>query len=211
MKITKYEHACLDIQQASDRLLIDPGVFTTSLPNLSNVIALVITHVHPDHLDEEKIERLVVENPAVTIFSTTEVAEKLAKNTVIVPELGKIYTAGSFNLEFFGAEHAMVTASMPRNQNIGVLVNERFYYPGDSFTICPKPHAALAIPSMAPWMKISEAIDFLNVDTAQQVFPTHNGFLNDAGQELCNRLLTAAASTDNKNFTYLKPGESLEI
>jgi len=207
MKITKLEHACLDITDGDGHLIIDPGAYTTSLTNFNNITALVITHVHQDHFDEQKVGQILAANPAVQVFSTSEVAEKLANKAVTVPEVGKIYTAGGFTLEFFGGQHAMITATYPKNQNFGVLVNDTLYYPGDSFTPCPKPHTILAAPSMAPWLKLSEAADFITADSAQKVFPTHNGFLNEAGNDLHNRMLGDAAKAANKTYLPLKPNE----
>ena len=48
MRITKFEHAALRIQQGDDTLLIDPGSFTAPLNDLSGLVAVVITHEHPD-------------------------------------------------------------------------------------------------------------------------------------------------------------------
>jgi L-ascorbate metabolism protein UlaG (beta-lactamase superfamily) len=49
VKITKYEHACLVVEEAGETLVIDPGVLA-KLPELTNVVAVVVTHIHPDHL-----------------------------------------------------------------------------------------------------------------------------------------------------------------
>jgi L-ascorbate metabolism protein UlaG (beta-lactamase superfamily) len=211
MKIIKYEHACLDIREGDDRLIIDPGIYSSSLTDVTNVTALVITHVHTDHYDEEKIKQILMQNPTLQIFTTDEVKKKLNGGTVTVPELTKIYQAGNFRLEFFGGQHAMITQTYPINQNVGVLVNDTLYYPGDSLTPCPKPHTVLAVPTMAPWLKISEAIDLITADTAQKVIPSHDGFLNDAGHDMHTRLLSQAAEASHKTYYPLKPTESLEV
>lgn len=50
----------------------------------------------------------------------------------------------------------------------------------------------------------------LDKDSGMTIFPTHNGFVNDAGNDLCNSLLSMAAQQQGKTFNALKPGESLE-
>jgi L-ascorbate metabolism protein UlaG (beta-lactamase superfamily) len=213
MKLTKLEHACIDISHGSSRLIIDPGVFAESLTNLSNITALVITHVHQDHFNEDKVKQILDQNPDVQVFSTQQTAEKLAGAKVTVPEVGKQYTAGDFNFEFFGGQHDYIfdELQIPQDQNYGVLVNDRLYYPGDSFSPCPKPHTVLAVPCNAPWMKLEEARAFMEADGATTVFPTHYAFTNEAGLGLTNNLLSMRAEAAGKTYTFLKPGESLEI
>lgn len=210
MKITKLEHACLDITDGDNRLIIDPGVYATSLTDLAGITAVVITHVHQDHFDAQKVAQIVIENPGVQLFSTQEVAEQLAEGTVIEAQLGERYVAGAFTLEFFGGDHAHIMPNQPVGQNVGVLVNDTLYYPGDSLVACPKPHAITATPSMAPWLKTSEAAEFITNDTASQIFPTHNGFVNEAGNDLINRILGGAAEASGKTYHALEPSESVE-
>jgi L-ascorbate metabolism protein UlaG (beta-lactamase superfamily) len=213
MKITKLEHACLDIGSDEDRLIIDPGAFAASLVDLSGITAVVITHVHQDHFDEEKVKRILAQNPDVQIFTTQQVADKLSSPLVTAAVTGKQYVAGAFSLEFFGGRHDYIydELQIPQDQNYGVLINDTLYYPGDSFSPCPKPHTVLAVPSSAPWMKLEEARAFMEADSATTVFPTHYGYVNEAGMSLTNNLLSMRAEAAGKTYAFLKPGESLEV
>lgn len=211
MKLTKFEHACLDLQDNDTRLIVDPGVFSQSLTDLQGVLALVITHVHPDHFDPEKVTQLIAHNPDMQIFTTQEVAEQLGKQAVITPVAGEVHQVGSLTLEFFGGEHATISEAYPAAQNIGVLVNDRLYYPGDSLVTCSKPHEFIAVPTMAPWLKFSEADAFLRNSGAKQSFPTHNGFINQAGQELYDRLLGSSCQASGKTYQFLAPGTTIDI
>ncbi len=50
MKLTKYEHACVFLENDDgDKVVIDPGIFTNLPGDLSRIVAIVITHEHPDH------------------------------------------------------------------------------------------------------------------------------------------------------------------
>lgn len=213
MNITKLEHACLDITHGPSRLIIDPGAFAASLTELSGIDVLVITHVHQDHFDEAKVRQILEQNPDMQVFTTQQTADKLAGAKVIVPETDKQYDAADFTFEFFGGAHDYIFDELqtPQDQNFGVLVNDRLYYPGDSFSACPKPHTVLAVPSNAPWMKLEEARVFMEADSSQIIFPTHNAFMNDAGQGLADTLLSGRAQQVNREYRSLKPGESIEI
>ena len=212
MKITKLEHACLDITDTDGRLIIDPGIYATSLSDFTGITAVVVTHVHADHLDESKILKITEQNPNVPIFCTEQVASKLSENfNITVPNIDAAYKAGSFTLEFFGGQHAIIMDNMPQDQNYGVLVNDALYYPGDSLTPCPKPHKVLALPAMAPWLKLSEAVAFMRQDDAKEVFPSHVQFMSKEGADLHNRLYSGSAEQSDKKYTALAPGESLEV
>lgn len=211
MKITKYEHACIDIQTGSGRLIVDPGSFAKSLVDLHHISVVVVTHAHQDHFDEQKVRDIVKTNPGLRIFSTTEVAEKHHHLNITIPELGEIYEIGDIKLEFFGELHAEVLPGIAQSENFGVLINSKLYYPGDSFTPCPKPHNVLAIPSDGPWMKLSEAVEFIHEDEAKTIFPIHDGFLNDDGQNLANGLLRRVAEVSGKTYLALSPKDSFNI
>ncbi len=210
MKITKYEHACLDIREGNDRLIVCPGEFTTSLTDFSDVTAVVITHVHGDHFNSKKIEAILAANPNVQIFTTQETAEKIASNTQ-VPTPGQQYSVGSFVLEFFGEKHAEIDPKTPIAQNIGVLVNDKLYYPGDSLTTCPKPFTVLAVPSSAPWLKIGDTIPLIEQSQCKLIFPTHNALLSEIGHNATNNWVQKFAERSGKEFKFLQPGESIEI
>ncbi len=111
MKITKFEHACLLIEDLGQYLVIDPGMFAESLPTtLKNVSAIVITHQHGDHLDQEKLLALINHNPDATIFAPRDVIESLESMNVKkeIAEPGVSHTAGSFALDFYGTDHAII-------------------------------------------------------------------------------------------------------
>lgn len=211
MKITKLEHACLDITLVNDRLIIDPGVFARSLSNMEGITAVVITHVHKDHFDQQKVMAIIAANPEVHIYTTEQVAAQLPNGLTTVPALGQQYSLGDLILEFFGNMHAIIVDDRPKDQNYGVMVNDKLYYPGDSFTVCPKEHAVLAVPANAPWMKLAESIEFMRQDNAKELFPTHDNFLSEDGKEVTNNLLGGVAEQLGKAYHPLKPGESLDV
>lgn len=211
MKITKYEHACLDIQQQETRLIIDPGVFSKSLTDFTNVHAVVVTHVHPDHFDPKKVNAIIQQNPQVQIATTQEVAEQINYSGVHTPTAGESLVMHDITLEFFGGKHAVISPDYPAAQNIGVLVDDPLYYPGDSLVPCPKPHKVVAVPTMAPWLKFSEAAEFLQSNIAEQVFPTRNGFINTDGQALYDRLFGSVCEKTGKEYQFITPGSSAEV
>ncbi len=212
MRVTKYEHACLDIEEAGQRLIIDPGVFSTSLPAThTNVVAIIITHVHADHLHAPTIQRLQAQNPKVKIFSTEQVAEQLKDISVIVAKPGTMHQIGAFTLAFLGGEHAIIHASLPVIQNLSVLINTTVFYPGDSLTLPGRPIPLLALPAAAPWLKVGEVIDYIDEVKPAQIIPVHDFILSDAGKKIHDNMLVDASKKAGATYTRLKTGQSITV
>ncbi len=210
MKITKFTHACLKIENEGYTLWVDPGNFSDDFV-ASKAEAVVITHLHDDHCHRPNIEKLLSLNPDTKIFSTLEVAEKLDGLEVTVVQHGDFHQAEGFQLEFFGDLHQEIHRSIPLVQNTGVMINHKLYYPGDSYTAPEYQPEVLAVPSSAPWLKIADVIDFLNVVKPQRAFPTHNALLSEIGHSLQNSRIQQVVESNGGEFTYLLPGNSLEL
>jgi L-ascorbate metabolism protein UlaG (beta-lactamase superfamily) len=153
MKLTKYEHACFTLEKDGKLLVVDPGGWTTDLPALESVIAIVVTHEHADHFDVNALGALVGHNPDAVIYAhetiTRQFGDTLPHHAV---NAGDTMQVGPFNLEFFGGEHAVIHSDIPIAANLGVMVNGALYYPGDSFVQPAKPVDWLALHVTAPWL-----------------------------------------------------------
>lgn len=215
MKIIKHIHACLELLEGGQRIIIDPGSYTEPMGSTTDVLAVVITHNHDDHCSETQLSALAANNPGLQVYATDEVRARLA---VSLPELavtavhhGDFYEVGAFTLEFFGDMHQEIHRSIPLIQNCGVMVNDRLYYPGDSYTQPDRAVELLACPTSAPWLKIGDVMDFVAAVKPKRTFPTHNVHLSDIGHELNNGRVKLVTEQGGGSFEYLKPGDSTEV
>lgn len=191
-------------------LVIDPGSFTLPLEDLQHLEAVVITHEHPDHWTPQHLERIRHSFPDVPVYGPAGVAAAGAEVIVVAP--GDTVTAGPFTLTFHGGTHSVIHESIPVIDNVGVLVNDAFYYPGDSYAL-PK-HAdirLLAAPVGAPWLKIGEAMDFVLSARPQRTFSTHDMTLSRSGLEMGRARLKWATEQHGGALVVLEPGESVEL
>lgn len=213
MRITKYGHACIVLEEQGQKLVIDPGGWTGDFGPLEAISTAVITHNHADHFDATQLQKIIQANPGVQIYGAEEVAAE-GKDLHILPvNGGQDAESGPFHLRFFGEMHALIHQSFPPvPHNVGVLVNDMFYDPGDSFTV-PLGTAvkALAVPVSAPWLKMSEVVDFVQAVRPKQCIATHNALLSEIGQGLADHWLEAACKATGARYTSLKIGESLDI
>src|SRR5690349_10814355 len=111
MRLTKYEHACVILEEQGQKLIVDPGMFANLPDDLANTAALIITHEHADHFSADNVEKINAQNPELKIFATREVADKLAGS--ITPEDNMSYAAGPFHLQFHTGPHAIIYSDFP--------------------------------------------------------------------------------------------------
>jgi L-ascorbate metabolism protein UlaG (beta-lactamase superfamily) len=209
MQLTKYKHACFTVEKDGQLLVVDPGEFTTDFIAPSGVVAIVVTHDHSDHFDHQQLEAIINENPEAVIVGPETVTSQIETFSTRTVNAGDVLDIGPFHLAFFGGTHAVIHSSLPTTANVGVLINDLLYYPGDSFALPGQPVDTLALPVGAPWLKISEAMDFLSQIRPRLVFPTHDAVLSQIGQELADGRLDATARENDS--TYQRLDQSITI
>lgn len=206
MRITKYEHACLDVTESDTRVIIDSGKFSNSLRDYSNIAAVVITHVHGDHFDPDKLQKIIENNSEVRILTTSQVISEFADNTELAITNQPVQI-GDITLEFFGKDHELYKEV----ENIGVMVNNRLFYPGDSYEKPNKKIEVLAAPASAPWLRVPDAQAYIKDCAAKITFPIHNALLSEIGESIHYRLLNEACNEIGSKWEVLRPSESLTI
>ncbi|MEY4451763.1 MAG: hypothetical protein RLZZ380_884 [Actinomycetota bacterium] len=211
MKVTKLEHATLVLEKDGKTLILDPGFYTRPMDGYQNVVAIIITHNHDDHVHEDQIARIVKDNPDVVVLGTKEVADRLSSFGAKPVYHGDFHQLGPFTAEFFGDLHIEIHRSIPLIQNCGVMINDVLYYPGDSYTQPDRKVKYLACPSSAPWLKIGDVMDFVSAVKPENCFPTHNIHLSEQGHQLNNSRIEQVTTSSGGYFFYLETGDSIEV
>lgn len=209
MKLTKYRHACFTVEENGQVLIVDPGAFSTDFIAPSNVAVVIITHEHPDHFDPERLAEIMDKNPEAMIFSPHPISDKLEAFNHRPVTAGETVEIGPFSLSFHGGQHATIHEKFPALENVGVLINDLVYYGGDSFTLPGQSVDTLLLPASAPWMKISESMNFLGAVKPRLAIPTHDAILSVEGQEIADRLLGNTAK--DIGCDYKRPDATIEI
>lgn len=181
MKITKFGHSCLLAEGAGARILIDPGSFSTLQNSVENVDAILITHEHADHLSIECLQTILPKSPDAVMYTNPGAGKKLEEAGIAYQLLGDKETATvkGVIIEGVGVNHAFIYSGVPIVHNTGYMIADRFFYPGDAFTVPDQSVEILAYPAVAPWMKISEALDYAKLIKPKIAFPVHDGLLSN--------------------------------
>ncbi len=210
MKITKLEHSGLILEKNHDLLLIDPVEFTNKLPAFERVVAIVITHKHNDHCQPEVINRILAANPTAPVFTTPDTTPLISGSILVHP--GETREVGGFRLAFFGKSHAKIIEDQIPCDNLGVVVDNLFANPGDSFDIPPLEHPkVLCVPISAPWCKSSDSINYVKKVRPEIVIPVHDAVLSKLGNTFNTSWLKFACDPLGIQLTSLTPGTSIEI
>jgi L-ascorbate metabolism protein UlaG (beta-lactamase superfamily) len=212
VRVTKYSHSCIRIERDGSVLVVDPGAFSERAA-LDGVDAVLVTHEHFDHLDIDALTEAVAARPSVAFFAHADVLPKVAQLgvTATAVEPGQSFTAAGLDVRAFGGQHAVIHPEIPRVANLGYLITDgdtNLYHPGDSFT-APDGVAVdiLFVPIAAPWLKISESIDFVRAVKPRRAFALHDALLTEAGAKIADTHLARLGGAD---YARLAPGASVD-
>lgn len=180
MKVRKLGHACLLVEDAGARVLLDPGAFTPGWEELRGLTAVLVTHQHADHLDPDRIDALLAANPDAAVYADPGSAALLARrgHRATAVAAGERHQLGGLPVDVVGAEHAVIHPDIPVIPNTGYLIGDRLYHPGDAFTVPDRPVDILAVPIAAPWLKAAEVVEFVRAVAPSVAVPIHDALLS---------------------------------
>lgn len=214
MRLTKYTHACVRLDDGDRALVIDPGTFSEATAALDGADAVLVTHEHFDHLDVEALLAAARTNSDLRVWAPSPVVQSLGElgGRAIAVEPGESFDAAGFGVRAFGGKHAVIHPALGTPcANVGFLVDDAIYHPGDSFFVPPARVETLLVPLHAPWSKLSEVIDFVVSVRAPRAFQIHDAMLSEPGAKNSVGHVTRFAESHGSRFTFLSPAESVEI
>lgn len=186
MRIYKYIHSCLLVEEGEEQILFDPGIFSfiegkVDPKTFKDVTIIIITHQHPDHVDIATLKDIVAKSNAL-VLTNAEGKTALEKEHIQANllETGN-YQTKNFTIRALPAEHEKILSpTLP--QNTAYVINDTFLNPGDSFAShlsSLKGIQALALPVMAPWLTELAVAQFGETIAPQMVIPVHDGYTKD--------------------------------
>jgi L-ascorbate metabolism protein UlaG (beta-lactamase superfamily) len=213
VKLTKHEHACVVFEKEGATFVIDPGSFS---PNAAEIIsgaeAILLTHEHFDHVHADAINAALAARPGLRVYGPAGLAGTFGEHQdqfTAVAACDEL-KVGGIAVSVHGTTHAVIHPDIPTVQNVGYLVDDSVYHPGDAYFVPDASVSTLLLPTSGPWMKIAEAADYVRAVRPQQIVQIHEMLLSDIGLFLAGNLLGEQGLT-GLPLTALPAGESMTV
>lgn len=213
MQLIKHVHACVSLVGDQGRIVIDPGALTPDADAaVAAAEAVLITHEHADHFHEELIARALEARPELRVYGPESVVGRWSarRGQVTAVAAGDRYAVGGFDIAVFGRQHAVIHRDIPVVTNVGYLVDERLYHPGDAYHVPEAPVETLLLPTSGPWTKVAEAVDYVREVAPKQAYQIHEIMLSQTGQQFTTGMIGKGGLTDVP-VTIVPVGDSVAI
>ena len=210
MQLTKFTHSCVRFDDGDRTLVIDPGAFSEVEAALDGAQGVLITHEHVDHVDVGKLRAAAQSDPRLHIWAPAAVAAVVAdlgeQVTTVGP--GEAFAAAGFAVRTFGGQHALIHPTIPMVANVGYLIEDAVYHPGDSLIVPPTAVSTLLVPLHAPWSKVGEVIDFVVSVRAAHVHPIHDALINDLGRGVVEAHVARIGAEHGSEYATWRAGDT---
>lgn len=172
-------------------LVIDPGLWSEE-DAAAGADAILVTHEHFDHFDEERLRFALEANPAAGLWAPAVVADQVAAafpHRVHTVGDGDALTLAGFDVQVHGEWHAMIHPDIPQISNVGYLVDGSVFHPGDALTV------------------LSEVIEYVREVRPRRSVDVHDGLLTDRSRPVYD---TWVGELGGAEHLRLSPGESVD-
>ncbi|HEY2675075.1 MAG TPA: MBL fold metallo-hydrolase [Rugosimonospora sp.] len=209
MRLIKYSHACVRLEDGDRKLVIDPGLWS-EVESLAGATDVLITHEHYDHVDSEKLAEAKAGNPDLRVYVPSSAADQLAGlgDSVVTVAVGDRFTAAGFDVRVVGGQHAEIYEGLPGVANVGYIVEGSIYHPGDALFRPDSAVETLLLPASAPWLKLAEALDFVRDIKPKRAHPIHDALLSEIGLSAFDNWANLKGGT---SYTRLEIGEPVSL
>lgn len=214
MRIIKHGHACVSLVTGTATIVIDPGMFTA--PGVvGGADAVFITHEHADHWTPGQLAGS--DAPIFTIAAVAghiEASARAASERVTVVSPGDSFEAFGTKVTVVGQKHAVIHPELTHFDNSGYLVESEgvsAFHPGDALTALPAAPDVLLLPVSAPWLKVSECIDYARQVGAPMSIAIHDAVYSEAGLGIVGGHLERFLAPREQTYRRLQPGEELSV
>ena len=208
MKVTKFIHACLLIEERDLKVLIDPGEYSFSekaleVDKLPVLDYILITHEHADHMSISGIKQILQEFPKVKIITNPSAGGILKEQGIEVsqelPDFIKIKEVPHEEIPF---------GVVPENFQFDLF--NKLTDPGDSHSFTES-QDILALPVQAPWGSTTQAVAASLKVKPKVILPIHDWHWNEEAREGMYKRLEIFFKDQGIRFIPLTTGEPVEI
>ncbi|WP_377267217.1 MBL fold metallo-hydrolase [Peterkaempfera sp. SMS 1(5)a] len=215
LKLTKYGHACVRLESEGTVVVIDPGAFSEP-EALAGADAVLVTHDHFDHVAPDALRAAAAAEPGLQVWTNASVAAQFADlgDRVHTVAHGDAFTVGGgagIPVRVHGEKHAVIHSDIPVCDNVGFLVADRVFHPGDAFTVPEEPVSTLLVPVSGPWLKLGEVIDFVRAVGPREAYLIHEALLSEIGLQTAEQMVGRLAGGEGRSLSRLASGQTVVL
>ncbi len=210
MKLTKFAHSCVLVEESGKAVLFDPGMFSwqsglVNVAELPRLDAVVITHQHADHFSEPFVRALLAAQPEVQWVAPPDIHGALQEFGITK------FTADSVNdLQVTVGQHAFLGSFAPTAQNLTVHYLDKVTAPGDSHDFSEIKELVF-LPVDAPWGSSVAAVELAKKLKPKYVLPVHDWMWKDEWRKLWYGRFKDVLKAEGILFLEPKDAEPIEI
>ncbi|WGX96144.1 MBL fold metallo-hydrolase [Nocardioides sp. L-11A] len=212
MRLTKFGHSAVRIEHDGTTIVLDPGVWSQR-ESVDGVDAVLVTHEHLDHYAPELLR--ATDAPIFTIDAVAAqirdgAPDLVERVTVVAPE--QTWSVGGIEVRAVGELHAVIHPELPRFHNSGYLLTageSTVFHPGDALTGPGVPVDVLLAPVCAPWMRVSEGVDFAREVGAARNVAIHDRVFSPEGLGVVDTQFGRFLEAAGQEYARLADGTDL--
>lgn len=180
---------------------------------MRDINIILITHDHADHLHADSLKEILKNNPTAKVVTNSGVGLKLKELGIEFSLLEGRETKEfeSVLLEAFDCKHEEIYGEFGQVQNTGYFIDNKLFYPGDSFFNPEKAVDTLALPVSGPWCTIQDAVNYALAIKPKKAFPVHDGMLYADRRGITRVLPTKLLTESGIEFIDMIEGDSKEF
>jgi L-ascorbate metabolism protein UlaG (beta-lactamase superfamily) len=216
MKLTKLVHSCLLIEDDDRRVLCDPGNYSwdsglVADEHCSNLDAVVVTHEHSDHLDEQFARKINKLSPDAEWYGPSGIAKALEQWGIACQQ-----TSENDDIKFVESEHAQLAPWFDQQpSHSSYLVLNKVLVGGDCHTLKDGLNAEYfaAAVNGGPWGAVigfTEMVKNMN-NRPKTVIPLHDWHWNDEARAGIYQRLPVVLETCDVSFLALESGVTEKV
>jgi L-ascorbate metabolism protein UlaG (beta-lactamase superfamily) len=206
MKITRYFQSCLLVEENSARILIDPsGHEAKSIEKFGVLDAIFYTHEHGDHFDPDLAKKFAEQGSVV--YANTSTAKLIEVSKTEIKD-GQEFDINGMNVKAIELPHCLMPDGSDGPQNTGFLIKNKFFHPGDGYSLEGLEVENMALPVIGPDISVKDAFSFAKQLGVKSVIPIHYDIFG-----LKPEIVASFAKRNNFIFEFkiLKNGDSVEL
>lgn len=216
MKVTKLVHSCLIVEHEGKKVLVDPGNYSwnsgiVNQDSLRDIDYVLVTHAHPDHIDETFASVVNELSPNAIWYVTPATKEKIS----VLPGVHLETESALSDVRYISSEHADLTHWGACKDHTSFVLFDVMLISGDCHTLTKMHDASIFAVAIngGPWGSVKTCLNMIAAMDVKpmKVIPLHDWHWNDEARKNFYTGLVDAFDKMGIEFVPLQNGASVEL